>query len=93
PPKPPAGWPSGYPIDVFVQGGTVTVHTLTVDGGTTPIAHEWLAPTDPAAMGLLSAEYVMYAHAPLAGSTKYHVHVELTRAGATLVLDWRFTTV
>jgi hypothetical protein len=90
---PPAGWPSGYPIDVYVQGATVTAHVLTVDGSNAPIAHQWLSPTDTDVMGLLSAEYVMYANTPLAAGTTYHVHVELSRNGSPIVLDWRFTTV
>jgi len=43
----------------------------------TPIAHQWLSPTDADVMGFLSAEYVLYANTPMQGATKYHVHVEV----------------
>jgi hypothetical protein len=57
PPEPPGGWPSGYPISVYMFGATTaTVHTITVLGDSTPIAHElisYMGAGDPE--GLLAA--------------------------------------
>jgi uncharacterized protein YkwD len=83
PPAPPTGWPSGYPITIYVQG-SLTTHTLTVDGESTPIDHVWITPSDSP---LLSTEYVMYANGPLSGGTTYRVHVS-----GSVDLEWTFTT-
>jgi hypothetical protein len=92
PPVPPAGWPSGYPITVYLKGATsAAVHTITVLGSTTPLDHQIILPGDPAAMGLLTDELVMYTNAPLASATHYHVHVEATGVSAE-TFDWVFTT-
>jgi hypothetical protein len=88
PPAPPTGWPSGYPITIYLQG-TVTEHTLTVDGDATPIEHVWLTPDDSF---LLSTEFVMYANRPLTGGTTYRVHVVGTGRDGAVDLDWTFTT-
>ena len=87
PPVPPSGWPSGYPIHVYMQGGSISEHTLTGPGGTA-LSHTWLTPSDSRSMGLLRNEYVMYSDAPLAAHTQYQVHV-MTSHGP---LDWSFTT-
>lgn len=83
PPEPPTGWPSGYPITIFVNG-SLTTHTLTVDGDATPIDHVWITPSDST---LLTSEYYMYAHDPLAAGTTYRVHVT-----GSVDLEWTFTT-
>lgn len=88
PPAPPTGWPSGYPITIYLNG-TVTTHTLRVDGTTTDIAHQWL---DPATQSLLDRDFVMYANAPLAAATTYRVHVEGSNAGGPVTIDFTFTT-
>lgn len=88
PPAPPSGWPSGYPITIYLNG-TVTTHTLRVDGTTTDIAHQWL---DPATNTLLDRDFVMYANAPLAAATTYRVHIEGTNPGGPVTLDFTFTT-
>ena len=85
PPPPPSGWPSGYPITVFIQG-SLTEHTLT-DAGGTEVPHMWIG-HGAMDMGLLMQAYVMYANAPLAAHSTYHVHV----AGGSTTLDWSFTT-
>jgi hypothetical protein len=87
PPKPPTGWPSGYPIHIYVKGGSVTEHTLTIDGSTTPIDHLWMGHGDALSMGLLKNAYVMYAHKPLQSKTTYRVHI-----GGTPARDFKFTT-
>jgi len=89
PPAPPGGWPSGYPITLYLRNATITSHTLTVDGNNTPIAHQWL---DPASQQLLTNEYVMYANSPLTKQTTYRVTVEATRSGSPLQITWTFTT-
>jgi hypothetical protein len=44
PPEPPSGWPSGYPISVYMFGAmTAPVHTITVVGDSTPIAHQFIS--------------------------------------------------
>ncbi len=88
PPAPPSGFPSGYPITIFLMNGTVSAHTLTVDGSSTPIAHQWIAPGDPASNGLLLDDYVMYANTPLTPQTRYRVQITATPAS----FDWTFTT-
>jgi hypothetical protein len=59
---PPSGWPSGYPISVYMFGATTaTVHTLTVLGDTTPIDHQlitYMGTNDPD--GLLAACSALY---------------------------------
>jgi hypothetical protein len=92
PPAPPNGWPSGYPIHIYLRGGSVSSHVLTLKGNATPIAHVWLASGDAAAMGLLPDEYVMYANQPLSGATAYHVHVDGKQGGNPIAFDWNFTT-
>jgi hypothetical protein len=91
PPAPPAGWPSGYPIHVFMRNAAITSHVLTVDGSTTPISHVWVDPAgDP--NHFLSKEYVLYANAPLAAATRYRVQISATVSGTEVDLDWVFTT-
>lgn len=92
PPPPPSGWPSGYPITIYFRG-TLATHTLTVDGSTTEIPHTWLAPGDSASMGLLSREFVMYAHRPLMAATRYRVRATGTAMGAgASTIEFTFTT-
>lgn len=85
PPPPPTGWPSGYPITVFTMAN-LAGHTLTDDAGNA-IPHMWIG-HGSMDMGLLMDAYVMYAYAPLAAHTTYHVHVD----GAHTI-DWSFTTM
>jgi hypothetical protein len=97
PPPPPTGWPSGYPITVYLRGtgtqpASVTEHVLTVDGSSEPIAHVWLAPGEPLSMGLLRFEFFLYAHRPLAAQTRYRVRIVGTNAAGPVNLDWTFTT-
>jgi hypothetical protein len=90
PPDPAAqdhGWPSGYPITIFTRS-TLTEHALTRDGDPTPIAGHFFGHDDPDAQGLLGSAYVLYADAPLAAATTYHVHV----GGPGGALDFSFTT-
>jgi hypothetical protein len=91
PPAPPTGWPSGYPIHIYLQG-TITAHTLTVDGSTTPIDHVWLAPGDARAMGLLRTEFVMYANRPLTAATRYRVQITGSNSAGPVNLNYTFTT-
>jgi len=91
PPAPPTGWPSGYPVHIYLRG-TVTAHTLTLDGSATPIAHVWLFPGDPRAMGLLRYEYVMYADRPLTARTRYRVQIAGTNGAGAVNLNYVFTT-
>jgi hypothetical protein len=86
PPAPPGGFPSGYPIHIFIKNVTITSHTLTKDGDAAPIAHVWLP---PGTQGLLYDAYVMYANTPLAAATRYRVTVS---SGAGFDLTWTFTT-
>ncbi len=89
PPAPPGGFPSGYPITLFAKGASITSHTLTVAGNSTPISHQWLT---PATQTLLRDAYVMYADKPLASKTKYRVTIKGTHTGGTLNESWTFTT-
>jgi hypothetical protein len=87
PPAPPAGWPSGYPITIWIKG-ELTAHTLTRDGDATNIAHRFIGPEDALAMGLLADDYVLYADAPLAAATRYRVRA----SGAAGTVDFTFIT-
>lgn len=87
PPVPPEGWPSGYPITIYMKG-TVSSMVLTRDGDPTPIDSQAFGPNDAAAMGLLDDDYMLYANRPLAGGTLYRVHAETSRGA----LDFSFTT-
>ncbi len=89
PPAPPTGFPSGYPITVFLMGATITAHTLTLDGDAALIGHVWIGPADSQ---FLRDAYVMYANKPLTPGKKYRVHVEATQGAAPVKLDWAFTT-
>lgn len=92
PPPPPTGWPSGYPITIYMQG-TFMTHTLTVEGSQTNIDHVWLTPGDPRSMGLLRNEAFIYSHEPLLSRTRYHVRVTgMLRGGTPKTFDFSFTT-
>ncbi len=88
PPAPSTGWPSGYPITIYLQG-SVTSHTLRVDGTATDIAHVWIGPGDTP---LLSTEYVMYANDPLSTRTTYRVTIVGTGTSGAVTIDFTFTT-
>jgi hypothetical protein len=101
PPVPPAGWPSGYPIHVFMAATSVTLTTdeFGIDGGA-QIAHQVLTPQ--ASGGYLSNAFVLYGNTPLTSKTKYRVHVAGTRVvssrfgggstSASFDLSFAFTT-
>ncbi len=92
PPAPPTGWPSGYPIHIYLRGGTVTTHELTVASSGTIVPHVWIGTADASAMGLLPNANVMYANTALGAATRYHVHIVGTNAAGPVTLDWDFTT-
>lgn len=87
PPVPPTGWPSGYPITLFVRGGMLTTHSIVVDGTSEELAHVW-AP----AGGLLRDANVLYTHRPLTAHTRYRVRAEGMNAGGPVRFDFVFTT-
>ena len=82
PPPPPAGWPSGYPVHVYLQGSTITLTTdeMSVDGGAS-ILHQVITPQT--SNGVLGDAVVVYANSPLTSGTRYRVHVAGTRQGRT----------
>ncbi len=92
PPTPDTGWPSGYPITVYLRGD-VTEHVLTVDGSDTPIDHLWIGRGSSLSMGLLRNEHVMYANDPLASGATYRVRIVGSNADGPVELDWTFTTL
>jgi uncharacterized protein YkwD len=93
PPAPPAGWPSGYPVTVFVSGASMTAlttHELSVDGGA-QLAHQWVTPQTPSAV--VQDAVILYANTPLSAATRYRVHVAGTGyAGAAVDVNITFTT-
>lgn len=91
PPRPPRGWPSGYPIIVYASGIAVESHRL-FDDHSVAVDHTFIAPGDAAAAGLLLQEVVMYADRPLKKGTVYRVVIEGTRAASPVHLEWTFTT-
>jgi hypothetical protein len=89
PPKPPTGWPSAAPINVYAKNMMITDHVLTLDGDTTPIEHVWLTATES---NFLRNGVMMYANMPFTAMTKYHVRVKGSYVGGDLDLEWTFTT-
>jgi hypothetical protein len=93
PPTPPAGWPSGYPIHIYIRG-TITAHDIVVDGTSTTVPHIWLTPTDSRTMGLLTNQgYVLYTNAPLTARTRYRVTATGSNGAGPVNLNWVFTTM
>jgi hypothetical protein len=95
PPAPPSGWPSSYPINIYAQRLSVTEHTLTKDGDTTPIDHLWLdAQSSQVSAGLKGyfTDTAFLYGAPFAANTKYHVKIVGTYTGGALTKEWSFTT-
>jgi len=82
-PVPPQGWPSGYPIIVYGVDLKITSHTLD---------HTFISPGDPASMGILENESVLYAHQPLESNSTYRVVVVGKHDDDAVHLDWSFTT-
>lgn len=95
PPAPSGGFPSAYPINIYAQNLSVTMHVLTKDGDSTPIDHLWLDKnSSQISAGLQGYFYdtaFMYG-APFATNTKYHVQIVGTYSGGTLNESWSFTT-
>jgi hypothetical protein len=87
PPVPPGGWPSAYPVTVFMAATSVALTTddFWVDGQPIPSDagppnHQTMTPT---AGGYLSNAVVVYGNVPLTSKTKYHVHLAGTRTNKT----------
>lgn len=82
PPVPPTGWPSGYPIHVYMQASTITLTTdeFGVDGGS-QLTHQVMLPQN--SNGYLTNALVLYGDAPLTSQTKYRVHVAGTRQSSS----------
>jgi uncharacterized protein YkwD len=90
-PVPPRGWPSGYPIMLYMAGLKVTSHQLLDDAGM-PVDHTFLAPGDKDSLGILLNEFAMYSHEPLEKKTTYKVVIEGTRKDQPVHVEWSFTT-
>ena len=95
PPAPTTGWPSSSPISITAKSLSITEHTLTLDGDTTPIDHYWLDSTtapDATSKSLLGNTAFMYGNEPFAANTAYRVTMVGTYAGGALNITWTFTT-
>jgi uncharacterized protein YkwD len=90
PPAPPSGWPSGFPVSLYVKGATIQSHEIMIDGTTTPIDHVWIDATTPDRV--TPYEYFLYTNTPLLPNTTYRVRIAATRGTTPLSFDWRFTT-
>jgi hypothetical protein len=89
PPLPATGsWPSGYPVILYLRGGTVQSHQISVDGTTTPIGHVWIDLT-PNNGG---DGFILYTDAPLTPNTTYRVQIAAMQRTTPLTFDWKFTT-
>jgi hypothetical protein len=91
PPRPPKGWPGGYPLIVYAASLTVQTHRLLDDKGLA-IAHTFITPDHPAGNGLLINEVVMYADLPLKNKTTYRVVIDGQQRNVPIHLEWTFTT-
>lgn len=85
PPAPPAGWPSGYPISIFVQG-EVTSAEIVRDGTADALPIE-IVPK----LSWQGNAVFFYTDTPLEAATTYQVTV-VGRNGADFTKVWRFTT-
>jgi uncharacterized protein YkwD len=89
PPAPPASWPSGYPVILYLRGGTVQSHQITVDGMTAALPHVWIDGTNSTNS---PDDYILYTNTPLTPNTTYHVQIAATQGSSQLTFDWKFTT-
>lgn len=100
PPVPPNGWPSAYPIHVFMNATTINLTTTEfgVQGGA-QLPVQTLTPQGSG--GYLTNALVLYGNAPLTANTTYEVHVAGTRevmgytgstTSATFDVTFSFTT-
>jgi hypothetical protein len=89
PPAPSGGWPSGYPVILYLRGGAVQSHQITVDGMTTALAHVWIDGTNSTNS---RDDYILYTNTPLTANTTYHVQIAATQGSKQLSFDWKFTT-
>jgi hypothetical protein len=82
PPMPSSGWPSGFPIHVYMQATNITLTTdeFGVDGGSM-LSHQVMLPQN--SNGYLTNALVLYGDAPLTSQTKYRVHVAGTRQNSS----------
>jgi uncharacterized protein YkwD len=90
-PRPPNGWPSGYPIIIYAEALEVETHLL-LDDRRKPVPHTWIAPDSPEGRGILRREMVMYADTALEPSTAYVVRLEGRRGGWPVRIEWTFAT-
>jgi hypothetical protein len=91
PPRPPKGWPSGYPIIVYAPRLETHTHQL-FDARGAQVDHTFIAPGDADSQGILINEIVMYAYRPLEPKAAYRVVIEGVQQGKPLHLEWTFTT-
>jgi len=93
PPPPPEGFPSGSVISARLDGPPkITSHALRDDKGN-EVPHVFLDAQGDATLGQFDARtVVLYAHAPLAAKTTYHVELKGTAGPSALDLSWSFTT-
>lgn len=90
-PPAPRGFPVGYPVTLYAQG-KVTSHSLVVDATGEIVPHVFLSPDDPASLGLLADEVVMYGERPLLSGTTYRAEVRGTAGAEPFAIVVRFTT-
>lgn len=85
PPAPPAGWPSGYPIVVYLRGEVSTISvTDTTTGAVLPTQVVPKQSWQPNAV-------FFYTDTPFAPATTYEVEVSGNN-GADFTKTWSFTT-
>jgi hypothetical protein len=89
PPVPASGWPSGYPVHIYAQSATITLHELRVESTGATLEHLWITPADS---NLLRNEVVLYGNAPLTAQTTYRVVIQGTQGTNPLDLSFTFTT-
>jgi hypothetical protein len=82
PPMPSTGWPSGFPIHVYMQATSITLTTdeFGVDGGSM-LSHQVMLPQN--SQNYLVNALVLYGDSPLTSQTKYRVHVAGTRQNSS----------
>lgn len=90
PPRPPSGWPSGYPVSVWAKPGTATWTNAKLC--TAPSGNQCVTPV-PSTKILGSNVVHIYANTKMTATTRYWVQfLGVDGDGNTISQDWTFTT-
>jgi hypothetical protein len=90
PPKPPGGWPSGYPVSIFAKPGHVWTSALLCLSSSSGTC---LIPLPRTGIFNNSNVAHVYTNTPMAAHTRYYVQfLGQNPSGGSIAVDWTFTT-